>query len=110
MVSGSGIKYSKVATISIRHGSKTTVTVFPNPVSDAANLHILATRNSKLQVDVFDASGKRVISSSGYVRKGDNVISIEEFYTQPDGIYFATIYVDETLIRQKILVSRVKIK
>ena len=110
IVTGNSVKYSNVVTIMVRPVLKTKVTIFPNPVRDVAKLHVMASGNSTLRADVYDAAGKLIKSNSTMVRRGSNIVTLGDFHRQPDGIYFVSIFIDDELIRQKILVSRQKIK
>lgn len=110
LVSNNGIKYSNVATVTIEPEQKNNVTIFPNPVKDIMQVKVSAIKNAKVRVDIFDPSGKLVITSAATVKKGNNIITVKGVDQQPAGMYFAIIYLGEELFRQKILVTKYKIK
>ena len=110
IVTGSNIKYSNIVMIITEPVSKTKVTIFPNPARDVAMLHVSASRISLMRAEVYDAAGKRVRSASYFVKSGGNIVSLGDFQQQPDGIYFVTIFLDDEIIRQKILISRKEAK
>jgi PKD repeat protein len=51
--------------------------MYPNPVNDLLNLHILLPRDGKLQLQVFDAAGQRVKSLSLDLNNGYHALALD---------------------------------
>ncbi|MGK2860770.1 MAG: T9SS type A sorting domain-containing protein [Chitinophagaceae bacterium] len=105
IVSAGGTKLIAIANLSIKAIVKNSVSVFPNPVQDILQIHISSVANRKMKIDVFDASGKWVLSSSSAIKKGNNIIKLDGLANRQPGIYFASVYVGDELFRHKILLT-----
>jgi hypothetical protein len=102
----SGVYYSNVINIKLSSSTgQTRVNILPNPVRDIMQLQVLARNSKGIRVDFFDQSG-RLVSSSKFEQKGRTIITLTDLANKPRGIYYALIYVDEQIFRQKILLAR----
>ncbi|HKO81648.1 MAG TPA: T9SS type A sorting domain-containing protein [Chitinophagaceae bacterium] len=110
LVGSNGMKYSNIASVTIEPGQQNRIIIFPNPVKDIMQVQVSSIKNNKVRVDIFEQSGKLVISSAATVKKGNNIITINGLDQQPAGVYFTNIYLGEELFRQKILVTNQKSK
>ncbi len=76
-------------------------TVFPNPASTKINILISAgVVNEKLEIEIFDALGKKVYSESRKDAQGLIPINIENFSS---GLYYYKLSGDKTNIRDKFI-------
>lgn len=110
LVGSNGIKYSNIATVAIEPGQQNRIVIFPNPVKDVMQVQVSSIKNNKVRVDIFEPSGKLIISTATTVKKGNNIIAISGLGQHPAGVYFATIYLGEELFRHKILVTHQRVK
>ncbi|MBS1509591.1 MAG: T9SS type A sorting domain-containing protein [Bacteroidetes bacterium] len=95
--------YTYSATIKmIIQFTSTTVTVFPNPVSDVAVLHIQSAQNGVLQLQMHGADGKLVQTKSVPLSKGNNRVEWN-LIQLPSGIYLVStankIFKPVTIVR-----------
>ena len=105
MVSAGGTKYSNMVNLSIKAIVKNKVTVFPNPVKDIIQIQVSAITSGKMKIDIFEASGKLVLSSAATVKKGNNIVRLDGWAYKQPGVYLALVYVGDELFRHKILVT-----
>jgi hypothetical protein len=62
------------------------ISIYPNPVSDAAKLHISSTISGRLSITIYNSSGRRVKKVQMQADRGaDLLLNIEEM---PEGMYF----------------------
>ena len=83
-----------------------TVTIYPNPVKDKICVQVSALRNTKIQVDIYDVTGKQLLSVNRFVEKGINVVGLEDLAKMPNGVCVVVIHLDGEVIRQKIIINR----
>ena len=84
---------------------KVIVNISPNPVKDVMQLQVLARTGKPIRIEFFDQSG-RLVSSSKFDQKGRTFISLDDLANKPRGIYFALVYIDDLVFRQKIVLAR----
>jgi len=102
----SEVSYSNIVNVRLPSSvGKTKVSIVPNPVRDVMNLQIFARTSREIRIDFFDQSG-RLVSSNKFEQKGRSIISLDDLANKPRGIYFALVYVDSEIFRQKIIVAR----
>ncbi|MDP4263583.1 MAG: T9SS type A sorting domain-containing protein [Bacteroidota bacterium] len=99
------IKYSHIISL-LLNAANDKVIIFPNPAKDVIQVQVSATINTKMRIDLLDASGKRVVTYSTSVQKGNNVVVLDDLAGKPRGVYLAIIYVGDELYQQKILLMK----
>lgn len=67
------------------------LSVFPNPFSNTLSLAVEAEASGDLQADVFDLTGKAILSIHKPLSEGHNIITIDELSTLQSGLYFISI-------------------
>ncbi|MEO5647263.1 MAG: T9SS type A sorting domain-containing protein, partial [Chitinophagaceae bacterium] len=105
MVSAGGTKYSNMVNFSIKPILKNSVAIFPNPVKDFMHMRISAITSCKIKIDIFEASGKLVMSSGSTIKKGSNLIRLDGLGNKQSGVYLALVYIGDEVLRHKILVT-----
>lgn len=103
MTSASSIQYSNVIRMDLRALATTGVTIAPNPVKDVMQIQISSVANNRLNIDIFDQSGKRVISRRGFVQQGNSSLTIDEISNYPRGVYMVLVTVGDEIFREKVL-------
>ncbi len=102
----SEISYSNIVRVRLPNtNSAIKVSITPNPVKDVMQLQVLARTSKEIRIEFFDQSG-RLVSSSKFEQKGRSIISLDDLSNKPRGIYFALVYIDNEIFRQKIIVAR----
>jgi hypothetical protein len=78
--------------------------IFPNPTDNFSNIVLSLEKQDLVRYDVFDMSGKRVLSESkGQLAPGEYLHSID-VASLNSGLYFVTISVGESQITKKLSV------
>jgi trimeric autotransporter adhesin len=95
--------YSNVVTVLLAEFAGR-VTVFPNPVTDKANVSMEAVTDGKAQWKILDNAGRTVLQSSAQLKKGRNnvVINLNKFSS---GIYYLSVSgagIDQKVKLQKL--------
>lgn len=84
--------YSDVATVTNSTQAETEVTLYPNPFTQNATIAFTnATNLSSITFEVFDISGRKLISKEQSVSQGLNVIAINELEQLNGGVYFIQV-------------------
>ncbi|HKZ68390.1 MAG TPA: T9SS type A sorting domain-containing protein [Chitinophagaceae bacterium] len=103
---GSTAKYSNIISIAFKTNGQNKLTVFPNPVRDIVGIQLYSKSTTKVRIEIFESSGKLIHSSSINVQKGNNAVTLDDLSNQPRGIYFAQVYMNDEIFREKILLTR----
>ena len=102
----SQVTYSNIVNVRLPSAvGKTKVSILPNPVRDVMQLQVLARTSKAIRIEFFDQSG-RLVSSNKFDQKGRTIITLDDLANKPRGIYFALVYIDEEIFRQKIILAR----
>jgi hypothetical protein len=97
------IQYSSIIRMDLRSLSVNDVNVLPNPVRDVMQVQISSVANNKVRLDIFDQSGKLVISKRSFVTTGNTTLTVEEIARQPRGVYMVLVTLGDEVFREKIL-------
>jgi len=83
-----------------------TVNVYPNPVSNLANIEFNVPYEGNLNMLIMDITGKEVIRvGESYYTKGSHIVQMNTENLE-DGIYFVTLYFDHQVESKRISVIR----
>jgi hypothetical protein len=80
---------------------------FPNPVSSHLNITISSCQCTNLLIEIFDFSGKKLISASGssfQSGKGVYELNLESF---SNGIYFVSVRSDKEQLNQVFRITKI---
>ena len=99
-------KYSNIIRIPLSFATKNNVSITPNPVRDVMQLHISSVTDSKVNIYIYDESGKNITTVRTSVHKGNSAISLNNLAGKPRGVYVAIIYLGAELFSQKILLLK----
>lgn len=81
-----------------------TLDVYPNPVSSYATIELEAFENNKADVSVFDLSGRKVLTTSTKVQKGNNKFDLN-LSELNSGSYIIQVVVGTDVYTQKIIAN-----
>jgi hypothetical protein len=76
--------------------------VFPNPVTNHANLSFISDQQQKVLWEVYDVTGKKVLVSQTNVVRGNNQISFKTIDIKA-GVYFIKLHSDNQYITKKFI-------
>ena len=97
------IKYSETVDVKINNG-KQEITIFPNPVINYANLTVQSAGKTKLNLTIFDATGKKIIEEQISLQNGLNKVPLN-FTRFSQGVYFVQL-VDDNNVKKVIKVLK----
>jgi hypothetical protein len=98
--------YSALLKLSAFTAGMYTATIYPNPVRNEMYMQVLSPVNAMMQVDIYDVSGKQILSISRLVQEGVNAISFEETGKMVSGMYVVVTRLNGEFNRQKILINK----
>ena len=99
-------KFSNIIRIPLSFATKNSVIIQPNPVKDVMQLQISSVTDSRVNISIYDATGKNISTVHTSVQKGNNAISLNNLTDKPRGVYLVIIYVGAELFSEKILLIR----
>ena len=103
MSTSNSIQYSNIIKMDLRSLAVNGITILPNPVRDVMQLQVSSSADNKLRVDIYDQSGKLVISRKSFVQRGNTTMTIEDIGNYPRGVYMVLVSLGEEIFREKIL-------
>ncbi|RLD46217.1 MAG: hypothetical protein DRI86_03750 [Bacteroidetes bacterium] len=78
--------------------------VAPNPFQDEFHILFNATQNTKVDIEIFDISGRLIYQkSSVQISQGENFYSIEDLHSSYQGLCFVSIIIEGNRITKKIV-------
>lgn len=80
--------------------------IAPNPASSFAEVQLTATDQGIAVIEVFDQSGRKLLSQNKYVEQGFNKIRIQDLNTLTNGIYFVRVRLNGTVENTKLIINR----
>lgn len=83
-------RYSRVVAIKL-NDAVTTVSVYPNPVADNITVSFTSVASRNVSVNVYAASGKRVIAKTIAAQQGINNVQVQGFDRLPAGEYVVEV-------------------
>jgi hypothetical protein len=105
ITTNNSVRYSDVISLQKDRSNKN-LAIYPNPVRNSFQIQVFAKTNEQARIELHDASGKLIIRKDKVLQQGDNVITIYDLENKPVGIYIVTLYLNENISREKILVNR----
>lgn len=98
------IAYSKILAFSLEN--KTSIIIAPNPVKNVMILKINSLEENKLQVYIFDVTGRLMKNEQAYISKGNSTFEINDFIGWQPGIYFVNALIGKNSFTGKIILER----
>ena len=102
----SKLKFSNIIRLPLSDMGKNSVTILPNPVKDNMQLQISSISDTRMDVRIYDETGKIIATTHTTVQKGINVISLYSLADKPKGVYQVIIFLGNEVFNKKILVAR----
>ena len=96
--------FSAVSTVLVGHGHLN-LKVTPNPVQEKATLQFSADRNEFANINVIDATGKRVTTKTVHAKPGINEVSLNKFSDLIPGVYVVQVAVGSKIMSTKVTVQ-----
>ena len=86
--------FSKIMTVKFQTEAATAMEVSPNPFVESLNVRYNATQKGMAQINIIDASGKKVMVKQTNINIGSNNISINGLSNLQTGLYIARLTVN----------------
>ena len=82
------------------------VTVYPNPITNTANVDFSLYKNNEVNIGIFDILGKNVMNLyNGEMMAGQNSVSMD-VADLTEGIYFVKLQLNNEVITKKIMITK----
>jgi len=95
--------YSQVVAVNNRTSSAIGITVYPNPVTDRANVGVKVKKAGAATIQIYDGAGKMVSTRKINLQKGNNMFSAGEILDQSAGIYTIRVVTEEEVFNARIV-------
>lgn len=95
--------YSQVVAVNNRTSSVAGISVYPNPVSDRANVSLTLKKAGPATLQIFDPSGRLVSTRQLNLQKGNNMFSAGELLDQSAGIYTIRVVTTEEVFNTRVV-------
>lgn len=95
--------YSQVVAVNNRTSSVAGISVYPNPVSDRANVSLTLKKAGPATLQIFDPSGRMVATRQLNLQKGNNMFSAGELLDQSAGIYTIRVVTSEEVFNARVV-------
>lgn len=96
--------YSDVAIVSKDQiPANTGISLYPNPFDSRIAIQLFSASVSKAQINVFDVSGRNIISKQADVAEGLNAIELDSLSVMDKGVYFVSITLNGKTSIQKMV-------
>ena len=99
-------KLTNIIGIPLSGTGKNIVYVYPNPVKDNMQVQVLSVADGKVDINMYDETGKTVAFIRASVQKGNNMISLTNLADKPEGVYQFVARMGSELFIKRILVIR----
>ena len=90
----------------MNNGSKKSMFVTPNPVTDTISLHITSDIAALSDIRVVDVIGKILYKGISKLTKGENIIYVNDLTYAAPGTYLVQAIIDGEVLVQKIVISK----
>ncbi|ULQ54446.1 sialate O-acetylesterase [Flavihumibacter fluvii] len=95
--------YSQEVAINNRTSSLIGISVYPNPVTDRANVSVTTKKAGNATLQIFDGSGKMISTRKINLLKGNNMFSAGEILDHSAGIYNLRVITDEEVFNTRVV-------
>jgi hypothetical protein len=97
------VVFSQEVGVNNRFVSAIGISVYPNPVTDRANVSVTLKKSSNATVQIFDGSGKLISTRKLALQKGNNMFSAGEILDHGSGIYLVRVLTDEEVYNARVV-------
>ncbi len=101
--SDNSVKYSNTISLSLTSGKEKQLVVFPNPAKDVFQIQVQSSLNTKMRIDIYDASAKLVVSRTVPLQPGLNAVTLDDLADKPRGMYMLSVYAGDEVHWQKLM-------
>jgi hypothetical protein len=100
-------KYSPAILINLKQtGTKSKITIAPNPVFNTMQLQVYSVANQQVKFEIFDGKGNLILTDSRQIEKGNATINISGFENKPVGVYTIKTVMNNEVTVQRFLLTR----
>ena len=99
-------KYSQIITLRLDKVITNKITIFPNPVNNIAWISLKAHESSEATIFITDHYGSLLSSRKIQLKKGNNLVSLDELAGKQSGVYFCKIKTGDFETIQKVVIIK----
>ena len=77
--------------------------IYPNPVTDVAQLQITAQKAGEMSIEIYTASGYKIYAAISYAQAGLNAVTVENLSRQASGVYVVVVRLGGETMYQKMI-------
>ncbi|MBZ5855761.1 T9SS type A sorting domain-containing protein [Flavihumibacter profundi] len=95
--------YSQVVAVNNRTSTVDGISVYPNPVTDRANVSLTVKNPGMATIQIFDGAGKMISTRKISLLKGNNMFSAGEILDHSAGIYTIRVVTDNEVFNARVI-------
>lgn len=100
------IFYSKIIRLSTDKNSASGIKIFPNPVSDNAQISITATIEENIKLSIYNVVGRLMYSIKTKLPKGNSILNVTDLKNWPDGVYTVKVNSGNNILASKMILLK----
>ena len=97
------VVFSQEVAVNNRVATAIGISVYPNPVTDRANVSVTLKKAANATVQIFDGSGKLISTRKLSLQKGNNMFSAGEVLDHGSGIYMIRVVTEEEVYNARVV-------
>jgi len=95
--------YSNIVSITVTVKGNAITAIYPAPFSDKINIGLASENSMNVEVELFDNTGKRLLSQTNAVKKGLNNIVVGHLEKLVRGFYIIKVQMGEMMFTEKLV-------
>jgi len=96
-------QYSNIEVLNVNIKGIYVTGIYPGPFTDKVNVTISSEITARSKIDLFDNTGKLVVSQQAVLNKGVTNLVVDKLDNLPKGFYFIKVQAGETIIVNKLI-------
>ncbi len=94
--------YSNIVALNVSIKGLTITSVYPNPFIDKVNIAIAAASNEKVEITLFDNTGKLVYTNLATTQRGNNNFAISNLNNLSSGTYLVQVKAGDVILTKQL--------
>ncbi len=99
------VRFSNVVLIR-KNNTKATISIYPNPANDVANLNFFAEKESDIVINIKDNMGKLILSKKQKALKGNNIFPFTGLSRYSNGVYCVQVLLNNELFTIRLIILK----
>jgi hypothetical protein len=98
--------YSKIIRLSLKENGKASINITPNPVKENVQINVSSLNDNKMDVFIYDITGKSMKTLHTMIQKGNSAISIPDVQGWPRGTYVVKAVLGNEVFVERMVLTK----